>query len=134
MEEGDNNEERTLESLLAEKKYKPKDNVPKLSVLDVLLTNLIERSYLTKLSLVGASMTDKTLPLLCEFISSSRYIESIDISWSNRSPQDFDRVLELLRDNRKLKFVNLSWNQLVHSKKLTHWDVAKDPKILIPKP
>ena len=95
-----------------------------------LLTNLIERSYLRKLSLVEANLNEETMPVLCEFIQTNRCIEAIDISWNKMRPRAFEQFLELLRDNRKLKFINISWNQLVEITK-PHWTEHADIATLI---
>ena len=52
-------------------------------------------------------MNEESILLLCEFITTNRFIECIDISWNNIRASYFRPLLEVLRDNRKLKFVNL---------------------------
>ena len=73
---------------------------------------IAERSYLKKLGLVNVNLKDEAFAILTEYVRESTTLTEIDISWSNVGYISMSYFLEVLSENKKLQFVNLSWNQL----------------------
>ena len=93
--------------------------------IDGLLELLCKESYIDKLCLQGIPFSDKTMPLICKFIETNKFICNIDLSWNRLTPETWKPFLTVLRKNRKLKTVNLSWNFLVEHESNSRWALRK---------
>jgi len=78
-----------------------------------LIESLYERRHLRRLSLVNVDFTDESFNCLCWFVLESYHLEQIDLSWNNLRPQNFYGLLQVLANNQKLKYINLSCNTLL---------------------
>eukprot|EP00347_Sterkiella_histriomuscorum_P002614 403367462 len=80
-----------------------------------ILKSIKENSYLRKLSLVKASLSDHCISMLCQILQSSRHLIDLDISWNSLRPQNLKEFWIALGKNRTLEYLNLSWNNLLSS-------------------
>jgi len=78
-----------------------------------LLDELEHKSYLRKLVLVNVGLNEKCMTNLCSFIATNKYIECLDVSWNRLMPDKWLGFLTHLEGDRRLRDVNLSWNQLL---------------------
>ena len=67
--------------------------------------------------------------MISELVRSNKCIAHLDLSWNNAPVEHWTEFLETISTNRKLKFLNLSWNTLVGIKKLSRWQIKKDPTL-----
>lgn len=97
-----------------------------------LFSELIRTSYISKLSLVNANLNIQGLSLISQMIRTNKFITHLDLSWNNAPVEHWREFLEAVRANRRLKFLNLSWNTLIKIKKLSTWQIRKNPKLMQP--
>lgn len=67
--------------------------------------------------------------LICKFIESNKFICHIDLSWNRLAPETWKPFLEVLKKNRKLKTVNLSWNFIVEHEPRSMFALKKQMKL-----
>jgi hypothetical protein len=79
-----------------------------------LLDFLNEKSYIKKLSLVNAGISDEIcLRKLTDLMHHSRVLTELDISWNHLRPHILLDFMTALSENRNLQYLNLSWNNLI---------------------
>ena len=52
---------------------------------------------------------------LCKTLQQMKYLVSLDVSWNHLLPNQIQNLMEVLSKNRKLRDVNLSWNNISDS-------------------
>ena len=62
--------------------------------------------------MVKAGLSDIDAPGMKKIIESAPFLAYLDISWNEFSQRGLIKILEAISTNRKLKMLNLSWNQL----------------------
>ena len=77
-----------------------------------LIHDMIEDNRLKSLTLIHVNMTDEAFEVLTDMVETSKYLETLDISWCERQYNDFIPFFEMLADNKRLQNINLSWNSL----------------------
>jgi hypothetical protein len=95
------------------------------AALDSLLEMLIKESYIDKLCLQGLTFSERTMPLLCQFLRTNKHITHVDVSWNKLPAEAWRPFLKLLRENRRLKSVNMSWNDIVPRHSSSRWAYQK---------
>ena len=50
---------------------------------------------------------------ICEFLRTNRYVFNIDISWNTIQPDHWKEFLQLLSEDKRLRSVNICWNNIV---------------------
>ena len=70
---------------------------------------------LSKISLSEIGLTDANVKDICTIISGARFLVDFDISWNKFTPHSMLLLTECVAENRKLKFLNLSWNLMTSS-------------------
>jgi hypothetical protein len=79
-----------------------------------LLSLLNEKSYVKKLGLVKANLSDGPCFFqLLKLIKESQFLSELDLSWNGFSSTQMLDLLELLSETRTLNFINLSWNSIM---------------------
>lgn len=68
-----------------------------------------------KLALVNASITESNIKTLENLLKTQRYLIEIDISWNSLVPHFAKSLLQVLSENKRLHFINLSWNNITNS-------------------
>ena len=76
------------------------------------IIKLLRNSQLTELGLVRANMSEATLNLLGGQVATMPRLLSLDISWNHLVPKQLNHFLADICQNRRLQFLNLSWNSL----------------------
>ena len=85
-----------------------------------LLDFLNEKSYIRKLSLVNAGISDDIcLKKLSLLMHHSRVLTELDISWNRIRPNVLLDFMHALSENRNLQYLNLSWNNLIERAEIT---------------
>lgn len=84
----------------------------------VVIQNLIDflteqNVQLRSLSLVQLHIGRTSMRKVAKFLTFSGYLESLDLSWNDTRPWHFVPLLEALAQNRTLRSINLSWNNLL---------------------
>ena len=69
--------------------------------------------YLKKLSLVQANLDEECILELSYYVENNRYIQDLDISKNQLRSIHMLPLIRVLTDNKRLKYLNLSWNFLV---------------------
>ena len=72
------------------------------SATELLLNSMRERTFLRKLSLVRASINDKSFKSLVSVVKSSKMLISLDISWNKLVPDQIQELLPILYKNKRL--------------------------------
>lgn len=78
----------------------------------------LQESYIESFSLVNCSaLSDQdNLKLLTDFIAvEGRYLHTIDISYNKLTLAQISPVLNAICSNKRLEYVNLSWNYLTEN-------------------
>ena len=52
---------------------------------------------------------------LADYMQSSKFIEELDLSWNSMHPTSLTYFLGKLEENKRLSFLNLSYNNIVES-------------------
>ena len=65
---------------------------------------------------MGVPITNFSLPALEEFVREAKYLTNLDLSWCNLLPRQMRKLLAILRENRKLQYLNLAWNNICDSR------------------
>ena len=74
------------------------------------MVNIIrKKSYVTSLALVNEVLVDQTFQ---DLIVVMKQLNEIDVSWCNFGPKGMNSFIQNISINRKLQYVNLSWNKL----------------------
>lgn len=81
--------------------------------LQAILVALNDTQMLEYLSLVNLQMDQQNCKVLQEFISLSKYLLMIDLSYNKIAHQEVLPLLRCICENTKLKKINLAWNPLV---------------------
>jgi hypothetical protein len=53
--------------------------------------------------------------LIVTFLQTAKYLNDFDLSWTKTLPGLLEPILVELAENRKIKSINLSWNNLVEA-------------------
>lgn len=72
-------------------------------------------NYIKKLSLVDVGLNTYSTNELCKTVEQMKYLVSLDISWNFLLPGQMQNMLEILSKNRRLKDINLAWNNISDS-------------------
>lgn len=79
-----------------------------------LVDMLIETDcQLRNLSIVNANHTDVSFTKITNFIREAEKLEELDLSWSKLPPTSWRRLLEVLKDNKQLRVLNISHNKIL---------------------
>lgn len=80
----------------------------------LLAGNLVQRlardCKLRKLSLVKTELNDTNTDHLKLIVRDAPFLIHLDISWNELSQRAMARLIETIAENRRLRYVNLSWN------------------------
>ena len=82
-------------------------------VTNQLIEELLEMSTLAKLSLVRANLSDVSFSRLCYYVGNNRNLKELDISFNDLRPKRMKEFVDMLALDRKLVSVNMSWNSLM---------------------
>ena len=84
------------------------------------------KNQLSKLALVHVNLTDEAFDILIEIVSKSKNLKELDISWCERNYEDFIPFYEILAENRRLTYLNLSCNSLFDPRKGESGELTND--------
>ena len=70
------------------------------------------KCQLRKLGLVNANHSESSFGKIIEFLRESDYLEELDLSWSKMRVEQWIKFLEVIKDNRKLVYLNISYNTI----------------------
>ena len=70
-------------------------------------------SQLSQLSLVKAGLNEFSIPVLVQFVQSSKRLTNLDVSWNSIVPKQMRKLLVVIATNRRLNMINLAWNGIV---------------------
>ena len=76
------------------------------------LMNTLNSSNLRKLQLIQLNMNEESFAQFLEYVRKCQ-LEELDLKDSRVTAAQFLQMLEVLRGNKKLKYLNLSYNNLV---------------------
>lgn len=79
-----------------------------------LLDTILEKSQLVKLGLVRVNLTDQSFATLLEYVRTSGLLEELDLTWTEIGKQSWVPFFEWIKDNKRLKSVNISYNRIFH--------------------
>ena len=74
--------------------------------------NTLNSSNLRKLQLIQLNMNEESFNQFLEYVRKCQ-LEELDLKDSRVTAAQFLQMLEVLRSNKKLKYLNLSYNNLV---------------------
>ena len=75
---------------------------------------LCDENYLQKLALVEVGIQDDSMKLICELFKNNSNLIEIDLSKTKAKPQSFLEMMEILKMNKRLRYVNISNNLLIN--------------------
>ena len=79
---------------------------------DILEDLLAKHLGIRKLSLVKASLNRESVKKLIAFMQASKSLVELDISYNMMSYTDMGEIVTYLHSNKRLQYVNLSWNSI----------------------
>ena len=88
-------------------------------MVDQLLDEIKESCTLTKLGLVEAQLQNIHIEKIKLLIRNAKLLRELDLSWNALGQAQMLEITKELATNRILTFVNLSWNYLTVSQKVT---------------
>ena len=50
---------------------------------------------------------------MCKYVEDSRRLRELNVSWQCLRPASFNRLLSVVRENRNLVSLNISWNKFL---------------------
>ena len=71
------------------------------------------RNWLSKFTLVNVHHTEKSFDSLVEYVHRSRHLRELDLSWQSVKPSLMLKLLKVIRGNRRLQSLSLSYNCLL---------------------
>ena len=74
---------------------------------------MIEQNQLHKFALVNVNHNKSSFDLLCTFVDEACRLRDLNVSWQCRQPRDILQLLEIIKNNRHLVNLNLSYNKLL---------------------
>ena len=74
---------------------------------------MLDVCFLKSLEIGKAPISKEMLAKLADFMQSSKYIEELDLSWNSMHPTSLTYFLSKLEENKRLSFLNLSYNNIV---------------------
>ena len=74
-----------------------------------MVNNIRKKSFITSLAIVNENLIDSTFT---DLIAMMKQLNKIDVSWCNFGLKGMRSFIENISLNRKLQYVNLSWNKL----------------------
>ena len=84
------------------------------NIIEQLTDELLEEAYsIQKIGLISMQVSELALNNIGTIVKQSIWLESLDISWTSLTADCFKKFLGCLKDNRNLKWLNLSHNTLV---------------------
>ena len=83
-------------------------------IMGQLMDSLLEKSQLVKIGLVRVNITDQSFQTLMQIFKTSTLIEEIDLTWAELGKQSWQQFFAWIRDNKKLKSLNISYNRIFH--------------------
>jgi len=104
-------DESCIQALAPVLKRKMPSNLDELHLIDckiswktslALVTNLKQKCYLRKLSLVKASLNEFSIKVLGEALKQMKTLTDLDISWNQLVPKQIIGLVEVLSQNKKL--------------------------------
>jgi len=81
-------------------------------VSEELVNEIVFKSQLTKLALVKANLNSTTFSHLVTFFKQSLHLCEIDLTWCEVQQSSWLPFFEVLKDNKKLTYLNLACNRL----------------------
>jgi len=69
-----------------------------------------------RLGLVNANFSDNSFRTFCEFFQGSKYLQELHLSGVECKIHAFKDFFNALENNKKLTYLNLSWNQFFSEK------------------
>lgn len=82
--------------------------------MEKLLKILSKKCVLEELQIQNAFYNKEAVQYLCDLIDHAKFLKTIDISWCHikeqQSTKYYIQILTALSENRKLNFINVSWN------------------------
>ena len=80
-----------------------------------LITAIQQKSYLKSLEIAKAPISKELTKKIADYAATSKHLEDLDISWNALHPDSFPYFLEQIQANKKLQFLNISYNNIVET-------------------
>lgn len=71
------------------------------------------KSQLTKLRLINANHSENSFLKICQLLEESENLQELDLSWSKLSLMQWRRFMNVIKDNRRLVNLNISYNRIL---------------------
>ena len=71
------------------------------------------RAHLRKLAIVRCSHSERSFDKLVQFTMDNCLLEELDLSWSGVRPTQMIKLLRVIEQNRYIKNLDLSYNELL---------------------
>ena len=84
-------------------------------VTEELINAVCSRCFLKSLEIGKAPISKEMMVKLADYMQSSKFIEELDLSWNSMHPTSLTYFLGKLEENKRLSFLNLSYNNIVES-------------------
>ena len=79
-----------------------------------LLDSIIDtKCQLRKLGLVNANQSEHSFTKIIKFLEESEYLQELDLSWSKLSLMQWRKFMLVVKDNRQLINLNISYNKIL---------------------
>ena len=93
---------------------------------------ILECKSLRKFSLIRANIQTvtsnmNTITNLIKIIQNVKTLVELDISWNEMTPGSMKEITAALASNRRIKYLNLSWNSMTTNENLGLRNLEKDP-------
>ena len=78
-----------------------------------------DRCQIKSFTLINVHHSEESFDKLCCYVKESHRLRELKLSWQYLQPSAFVKLLRVIRDNRTLVNLSLSWNKLLYEQRVT---------------